>query len=314
MTPRVPVTVITGFLGAGKTTVLNHLLAQRGLQRVAVIENELGAVPIDHDLVVGADEEVVTLANGCLCCTVRQDLVRALRTLALRRFRPERVLVETTGLAVPTPILQTFLGDAEVSSWLRLDGMVAVLDAANLLQDLEQAQEPAQQVALADALVLNKVDLATPEQLQVVRAHVRTLNAAAPLLEVAQGAVRAGDVLCLGAYGAWQRGPPPGLKGSQHSSGMGTVCLERPGVVSVALLELWLKGLLQAPDRRVLRVKGLLDVGGSAAPLLVQGVHACLESGPGPAWSSEARVNRLVLIGRELPVHDLEEGFARCLV
>lgn len=176
---RVPVTILTGFLGSGKTTLLNHLLTRDHGLRLAIIENEFGEIGIDHDLVVQADEEIFELNNGCVCCTVRGDLVRVLGNLMKRKNKFDGILVETTGLAKPTPIAQTFFQDDEVAARARLDAIVTVVDARHVMMTLDTREETREQIAFADVILLNKCDLVTPAELADIERRVRTINALA---------------------------------------------------------------------------------------------------------------------------------------
>ena len=176
MTDKIPVTVITGYLGAGKTTLLNRILTEQHGRRYAVIVNEFGEIGIDNDLVVGADEEIFEMNNGCICCTVRGDLIRIIEGLMRRRGRFDAIIVETTGLADPAPVAQTFFVDADVKDAARLDAVVTLADAKWLLDRLKDAPEAKNQIAFADVIVLNKTDLVSPAELAEVEARIRGIN------------------------------------------------------------------------------------------------------------------------------------------
>jgi G3E family GTPase len=200
-TSRIPVTVLTGFLGAGKTTLLNRILTEQHGQRIAVIENEFGEVGIDHQLVIGADEEIFEMNNGCICCTVRGDLIRILGNLLKRRDRFDRIVIETTGLADPGPVAQTFLVDPDLMRETVIDGIVTVVDAANLVQHLDEgSMEAREQLAFADVIVLNKTDAVDAQSLQEVERRIRSVNGVAPLHQATRCQIPLTTVLDVGGF------------------------------------------------------------------------------------------------------------------
>ena len=200
MTDKIPVTVLTGFLGAGKTTLLNRILSEQHGARIAVIENEFGEIGIDQALVINADEEIFEMNNGCICCTVRGDLIRILGALRKRRDKFDRIIVETTGMADPGPVAQTFFVDEDIKSQFRLDGVVTVVDAHHLLLHLDYSDECRQQIAFADVVLLNKVDLATTAEIEYVERRIGEMNALARVLKSERAAVPVADVLNIGGF------------------------------------------------------------------------------------------------------------------
>ena len=197
---KVPVTILTGFLGSGKTTLLNRILTEEHGRRIAVIENEFGEVGIDQGLVINADEEVFEMSNGCICCTVRGDLIRVLGNLMKRRDKFDYVLVETTGLADPGPVAQTFFMDDEIQNEFTLDGIVTLVDAAHIDQQLGRSDESTEQVAFADVLVLNKTDLVNDESVNKLESRLRGMNSMARILRSENANVPVDTVLNLGAF------------------------------------------------------------------------------------------------------------------
>ncbi|SBW22556.1 CobW family GTP-binding protein [Protofrankia symbiont of Coriaria ruscifolia] len=321
---KVPVTVLTGFLGSGKTTLLNRILTEEHGKRIAVIENEFGEVGVDDALVVDAEEEIFEMNNGCICCTVRGDLIRILGTLMRRRDRFDHILVETTGLADPAPVAQTFFVDDEIAGQLRLDAIVTLVDARHLVQHLDDDKpdgvenEAVEQIAFADRIVLNKTDLVDEAELDDVIDRIRAINRVAEILPAQHAKVDLDKVLDVGAFdlGRTLEVDPAFLTDSEHQHDLTvtSVGIELAGDLSVPKLNDWLGELLATKGTDIFRSKGILAVGGQDNRYVFQGVHMLFEGTDGQPWGEAPRISRLVFIGRNLDRGALEDGLRGCLV
>jgi G3E family GTPase len=345
---QTPVTVLTGYLGAGKTTLLNRILSEDHGKRYAVIVNEFGEIGIDNDLVVGADEEVFEMNNGCVCCTVRGDLIRVLSGLMKRKGGFDAIVVETTGLADPGPVAQTFFVDEDVKAKTRLDSVTTVVDAKHVLMRLADSREAAEQIAFADQIVLNKTDLVSPEDLVRVEAAIRRLNPLAPIHRAERSNVPLDAILGRGGFDLGRitelspefLNPAHGEPGHVHDESCGhdhdhhdhagrhhdhaahdhvaeagirgvSLSLDRP--VDGQKVSAWLDRLLQEKGVDILRAKGILDVKGEDRRLVFQAVHMILEGEMQRPWGpDERRWSRAVFIGRDLDEAELRRGFEAC--
>ena len=321
---RVPVTVITGFLGAGKTTLVNRILREEHGKRIAVIENEFGEVGIDDALVLDAEEEIFEMNNGCICCTVRGDLIRILSALMRRRDRFDQILIETTGLADPAPVAQTFFVDDEIRDQLRLDAIVTVVDAAHVLDHLDEVKpegvenEAVEQVAFADRMILNKVDLVAPDRLAEVEGRLRAINVAADIVRAENANVDLDFILDVGAFDLQRvlAEDPAFLEQTdhQHDQSVTSVSIKVDGEVVVDRLNDWLGKLLSTKGVDIFRSKGILAIAGEENQYVFQGVHMLFDGTEGRPWpADETRTNRMVFIGRNLDRAELETGFLACL-
>ncbi|MGP4085195.1 CobW family GTP-binding protein [Streptomyces sp. KR55] len=321
---RVPVTVLTGFLGSGKTTLLNRILNEHQGMRIAVIENEFGEIGIDDALVLDAEEEIFEMNNGCICCTVRGDLIRILGALMRRREKFDHILIETTGLADPAPVAQTFFMDDEIAAQLRLDAIITLVDAAHVLQHLDEVKpegvenEAVEQIAFADRIVLNKTDLADEETIAEVEARVKAINAPVQILRARNAEVDLKQILDAGAFDLDRvlKDDPSFLTETehQHDTSVTSVGIELDGEVDDRRLNAWLGNLLRTKGVDIFRSKGILAIAGSSRQHVFQGVHMLLMGEEGAQWrADEPRRNRLVFIGRNLDRDELERGFADCL-
>ena len=331
MTDKIPVTVLTGYLGAGKTTLLNRILSEDHGRKFAVIVNEFGEIGIDNDLVVGADEEVFEMNNGCICCTVRGDLIRIVEGLMKRKGKFDAIIVETTGLADPAPVAQTFFVDADVQEAARLDAVVTVADAKWLLDRLKDAPEAKNQIAFADVIILNKIDLVSKEQLEEVEARIRGINPYAKLHRAVRADVPLDAVLGRNAFDLdriLEIEPEflhaedghdhdhdhshGGLK-HYHDEEMQSVSIAIDGDVDPERFMPWINDIVQREGPNILRSKGILAFKNEPKRFVFQGVHMILDGDVQRPWASgETRRSRIVFIGRNLKEDELRNGFLAC--
>lgn len=324
---RLPVNILTGFLGSGKTTVLRHVLRDPAFADTAVLINEFGEVGLDHLLVGALDEAPVLLASGCICCSIRGDLSRALRDLHVRRQRGAvppfgRVIVETTGLADPTPILATLTADLVIRRHFRPGNIVATLDALHAERGLARHAEVSRQAAIADRLIVTKTDLAAPGAVAQLRHRLRQLNPAAPVAEAVLGAVdpviligqdiHAAETRMTEARHWMQAGGagPPGAEGSRHGDGAITsFCLRLPGPLDWHAFGLWFSMLAHRHGDKLLRVKGILQVEDSETPVAIHAVQHVVHAPEHlPDWPDTERGSRIVFITQGLDQDAVERS------
>ena len=351
---RLPVSVITGFLGSGKTTLLKKLLGQPDMADTAVVINEFGEIGLDHLLVEEAKEDTILMSSGCLCCSIRGDLIDTLRRLYKRRERGEvprfkRLVIETTGLADPAPILQTLMGDPLLSAFYRLDGVVTTVDAVNGMDQLDRQFESVKQAAVADRLILTKTDLADAVQRKALEARLRSLNPAAPLLPVAHGVVAAEQLFNAGLYNPAEKAPdvvrwlreeayaqaadsPHGhdhdhshdhghdhdhahaLDVNRHDDHIRAFCLTYDPPIAWDKFVNWIEMLITMRGTDLLRIKGILNIAGSDAPVAIHGIqHLFHPPAMLPGWSGPDRRSRIVFITRDLERAWLEQSMAEFL-
>ena len=316
--PQIPVTVLTGYLGAGKTTLLNRLLTEEHGKRYAVIVNEFGEIGIDNELVVDADEEVFEMNNGCICCTVRGDLIRIIGNLLKRKGTFDAILIETTGLADPAPVAQTFFVDDEVKAVAKLDSIVTVVDAKNIIARLDDSHEAAEQVAFADVLLLNKADLVPAAEVAALEARLRAINPTAVIHRTERCAIAPTEILDRRAFDLDRilAIEPDFLSDDahEHDDAVTSVALRETRPIDVNKFNQWIGTLLREKGTSILRSKGILDMKGSPNRFIFQGVHMLMEGDDGKVWGrGEARDSKLVFIGRELDAAELKAGFAACV-
>jgi G3E family GTPase len=321
----VPVTILTGFLGSGKTTLLNYILTEKHGHRIAVIENEFGEINIDSALVVSAEEEIFELTNGCICCvgTARADLLRILRNLLERREKFDHILVETSGLADPSPVAATFFVDPELGRQVHLDAIVTLVDSKHIGAHLDDPKlqghdnQAVDQIVIADRIILNKIDLVGETELTELERRVRSYNATAPILRSSHAKVALEDILGIGAFSLTQTMAiaPDFLEDHEHE--------HDPSLESVSLvfqrpfdrprLESHLRALLKEKGDDIFRLKGILAIAGEPRRVVLQAVHRIMDLRSADAWATAKRESKLVFIGRGLVKEELARGLAGAL-
>ncbi len=339
---KVPVTVLTGYLGAGKTTLLNRILSENHGRKYAVVINEFGELGVDNDLVVDTDEEVFEMNNGCICCTVRGDLVRILDGLMRRKGRFDAIIVETTGLADPAPVAQTFFVDENVGRKTKLDAVVTVADAKWLNERLKDAPEAKNQIAFADVILINKTDLVSAEELDEVEARIRGINPYAKVHKTERAQIPLGEVLGRNAFDLDRilDIEPEFLEGNghdhdhdhdhdhgdhdheahhgglkhYHDEEMQSVSLRSDKPLDPDKFCPWVQDLVQKEGPNILRCKGILAFKDDDERFVFQGVHMILDGDHQRPWNKgEKRDSRIIFIGRNLPEEKIRQEFERCV-
>lgn len=314
---KIPVTVLTGYLGAGKTTLLNRILTEKHGRRIAVIVNEFGEVGIDHQLVIDADEEIFEMNNGCICCTVRGDLIRIIRDLMARDESLDHLVIETTGLADPAPVIQSFFTDEVMARQTQLDAVITVVDAKYITHHWESS-EAQEQIAFADIILLNKTDLVLPENLQALEFKVRSINAIADIYPTQHCEFDLEKLLGVAAFdlkNALSIDPTfLDEDAHEHDTSITSIAIREPGTVDSDKLNRWLYQLVQARGADIFRMKGIVDIDDAPRRFVFQGVHMTLDGRPGKPWKpDETRCNELIFIGRNLDAATLHQEFRDCL-
>ena len=347
----VPVTILTGFLGSGKTTLLNHILTERHGLRIAVIENEFGEIDVDSDLVMTSEEEIFQMTNGCICCVVdvRTDLVRILQTLLARPERFDHILVETSGLADPTPVAATFFMDNDVARQVRLDGVVTLVDALHIESHLDDPllrdhdNQAIDQIVAADRIIVNKTDLVDEATLQRVEQRLRKINEGGQVMRSNHAQVDLTQILGISGFDSASQligdpyfldsaehvcavtcehdhvdGPhdvhhPHAALGHQHDPSVGSVSLVFDGSFDRSALDATLQDLVAVDGDDIFRLKGIVAISGSTRRHVLQGVHRVLDLRPAETWGATAPQSKFVFIGRRLDQRRLRALLLACL-
>ncbi len=316
-TNTVPVTILTGYLGAGKTTLLNRILTYEHGKKVAVIVNEFGEVGIDNQLIIDADEEIFEMNNGCICCTVRGDLIRIIGNLMKRRNKFDHLVIETTGLADPAPVIQTFFVDEDMKDQIALDAVVTVVDAKHIQQHWE-AEEVQEQIAFGDVILLNKIDLVSPEKLDKLENKIKAMNGMAKIYRTQNSELEIDALLGVKAFNldhALEIDPEfLNEDAHEHDETVTSFAIVESGAIDGQKLNNWLSNLLQTKGVDIFRMKGILNIAGEEDRFVFQGVHMLFDGKPDRPWKEEeTRNNELVFIGRNLDEAELREDFKQCL-
>lgn len=314
---KVPVTVLTGFLGAGKTTLLNRILSDDHGLHFAVIVNEFGEIGIDNDLVVDADEEVFEMNNGCICCNVRGDLIRIICDLFKSGRRFDGILIETTGLADPGPVIQTFFVDDDIKDLVELDSVTTVVDSKFFLSKVDDQHEALEQVAFADKILVNKASEVSPEEFALVTSKVQRINPVADIYKTDYCAVDLEKLLGTGSFKLENiLANEPGLLDEdpddhEHDESIVSVALSSNIPIDAKKFSEWMRTLMREKGQDIFRSKGVIDINASEKRYIFQGVHMIMDSSWGQSWDGD-RTSRLVFIGRDLDQMSLREGFLAC--
>lgn len=329
---KIPVTILTGFLGAGKTTLLNHILTEKHGHRIAVIENEFGEVDVDSDLVLASEEEIYQMQNGCICCfvDVRNDLIDILQKLLARKEKFDHILVETSGLADPTPVATAFFIDNEIGKQVRLDGIVTLVDAKHIGQHVDDPildgrdNQAVDQIVAADRIVINKIDLVSDGEIEPLERNMRKLNQTAEIVRSSYGKVDLSNILGISGFSPSYVADRAKLLDLDHhhhhhhhehmhdqTVGSESFVFDRP--FDRDSLQAYMSDLLGQRGDDIFRSKGILQIEDDNRFYVLQAVHKLMDFRPDHAWGKDRPYSKLVFIGRNLERAELEKGLRGCL-
>lgn len=345
MNQKIPVTIITGFLGAGKTTLINELLHQPNDEKIAVIVNEYGDVGVDHNLVVNVEEEVYQMNNGCLCCTLRTDLSDMLRTIYTIREKQmvaiDRIVIETTGLAEPGPIAQTFMRTPFLVEHFEIDSVLTLVDAGNALYQIAHFEESVNQIAFADRLLITKSDQVDDYAHHLLREKLQSINPYAIISRLNLDSITVGDVIGLNLFNAQKIEKEDNINSDHnynnnhehdhdhghehhygchshhhpnHTEGIVTLSLKADEPIHPTLIDMWMNELVMTYGMDLLRYKGILNLYGDSHQIIYQGVNMAFKAERGEPWEDKKRESVLVFIGKNLPVEEMKKSFKNCLL
>lgn len=314
-TREIPVTLLAGFLGSGKTTLLNYILQQNHGKRIAVIENEFGEIGIDSEFVIGADADIFEMSNGCICCSIRGDLIETLNRLLDRQQAFDYIIIESTGLASSGPLAQAFLVEDDLSQSLVLDGIITLVDSKHINNNLDEQEVVWEQIAFSNVILLNKTDLVSKEELTALEKNMRQINPTAKVFHTTQAKIDLDQILNIGGFDIKNVLDADSFSSHHHESGgdISSVSLAFSGFVDPNRLKIWLQMLYLTEGMNVFRGKGILNVKDSSERYIFQSVYMMFEGRFDKPWANKTPENKLVFIGQDLDAARLEKGLKNAI-
>ena len=305
-----PVTLLSGFLGSGKTTLLNYILKQNHGKRIAVIENEFGEIGVDSEFIIGADQDIFEMSNGCICCSIRGDMIETLNRLLEQHKKFDHILIESTGLASSGPTAQAFLVEDKISKSLFLDGIVTLVDAKHFENNLNAQAVVSEQIAFSNVILLNKADLVTEPEMEKLEKQIRQINPTAKACKTTHAVIDLDQILNIGGFDLKKALETDTFDTHHHKldEAISSVSLSFPGYIDPGRLNVWLQMLLLTEGMSVFRAKGILNIKDSTERYLFQSVYMMFEGRFDRPWGSDSPLNRMVFIGQDLNPQRLEES------